>query len=43
MVTDARPVETHLGPAGWFMNAWNRDAATLEAAEETWPDIVGWV
>lgn len=33
-------VGTHLGPAGWFMNAWNRDAAGAAAAEDAAPDMV---
>jgi hypothetical protein len=29
----------HLGPAGWFRNAWKREVAWAEAAEETGADI----
>jgi hypothetical protein len=29
----------HLGPAGWFMNAWKREVAWAEAAEEAGADM----
>lgn len=29
----------HLGPAGWFRNAWKREVAWAEAAEEAGADM----
>lgn len=35
--------KTHLGPAGWFMNAWNLDVVCAAAALVAWADIVEYV